>query len=144
MTAGSPKITLLNPIVLPDKRRVTMELMVENLPGLAGAASNVINFFDAPPPSPRLGSPPRNNNLDDADAADKYPNVILSIIDSGGQEVASLLIVEHKEPHTSLTLHLRAPDLTEQYIARAEMSLKGDMLEVIEVPFVLNPTSVTD
>ena len=141
MTVSLPKITLFNPIVLPDNRRVTMELVVENLPQLPGFASNVINFYDAPPPSPGPGAGPNSQD----DPADKFPNVVLSINNSAGQEVASLLIVEHKEPQTSLTLHLRTPpDQNEQYTARAEMSLKKETIEVVEVPFTLNPMPAAD
>jgi hypothetical protein len=126
-----PKISLLNPIVLPDNRRVTMEMIVDNLPG---GAANVISFFDTPPPSAAFGP-----GATGSDASHDYPNVVLSILDSDGREVASLLIVEHREPHTSLTLHLRAPNPTGRYTARAAMTLHDETLEVVDVPFTLNP-----
>jgi len=141
-TTNTPKISLLNPIVLPDKRRVTMEMVVDNLPGLGGGASNLISFFDTPPPSTAFG-PGGKNHAEDA-AETQYPNIVLSILDSSAREVASLLIVEHKESHTALTLHLRAPNPAEQYTARAEMTLNDKILEVVEVPFTLTPTPSTD
>lgn len=133
--SNTPKISLLNPIVLPDNRRVTMEMVVENLPGIPHGASNMISFFDTPPASTAFG--PVCGNPAAGAAEGPYPNVVLSILDSRQREVASLLIVEHKEPHTSLTLHLRAPDLQENYIARAEMTLDDEILEVVDVPFTL-------
>ncbi|GAB4460890.1 MAG: hypothetical protein Kow0031_40270 [Anaerolineae bacterium] len=137
MPTMKPKISLLNPVVLPDNRRVTMEMIVDNLPGLSGGAANVISFFDTPPPSAAFGAGASGTAAQEPQP--DYPNVVLSILDGGGHEVASLLIVEHREPRTSLTLHLRAPNPAEQYTARAEMSLNDEILEVVDVPFTLNP-----
>lgn len=135
-----PKISLLNPIVLPDNRRVTMEMVVENLPGVGNGASNMISFFDTPPESASFGSVCGSGNAD----AGPYPNVVLSILDAAGREVASLLIVEHREARTALTLHLRAPNPQENYTARAEMTLNDEVLEVVDVPFSLNPPPSAD
>jgi hypothetical protein len=52
--------------------------------------------------------------------------------------VTSLYIVEHKEKYTTLTLHLRQPDLNEDYIARAEMTHGDKTWQIVEVPFKLN------
>jgi hypothetical protein len=141
-TTTPPKISLLNPIVLPDNRRVTMEMVVENLPGLSGGASNMVSFFDTPPESAAFG--PSCGTPSAGAAEGPYPNVVLSILNGEGREVASLLIVEHKEARTALTLHLRAPNPQENYTARAEMTLDDEVLEVIDVPFTLNPPSATD
>jgi hypothetical protein len=70
--------------------------------------------------------------------ASAYPNIELSILNRRGQVVAATFIVEHKEEYTALTLHLRAPDPQEQYIARGEMIYQEQSLQVVEIPFVLN------
>ncbi len=126
MTEKLPRIATFRPVVLPDRRRVTMEMVVDNLPTVFANVS-----FSFPDMSP---SPPEKP---DPDAPSPYPDVVLSILNSQRREVASLLIVEHKEPHTSLTLHLRAPNDSEQYIARAEMTYQNNTLDVVEVPFTL-------
>jgi hypothetical protein len=61
----------------------------------------------------------------------------LSILNRSRQQVANLLIVEHKEKQTALTLHLPSPDIQEQYLARAEMIYNDKTLDVVEVPFIL-------
>ena len=124
MTDTEPKIVLLNPVVLDDNRRVTLELVVEGLPPLV---PNVM--FADKPDKPDFNTP------------SPYPNIELSILNSQRQQVASLLIIEHKEKHTALTLHLRNPDPQTQYIARAEMVItapgEDKVLDVVEVPFTL-------
>jgi len=123
VTEKLPKITALNPVVLPDRRRVTLELTVENLPA---HISNVALLLPDAPAQPQ------------AAASSPYPDVTLSILTGQRQPVASLLIVEHQEPRAALTLHLRAPNETGQYIARAEMTYRQTSLDVVEVPFTLN------
>lgn len=115
-----PKITTLRPIVLEDHRRVVLDMVVENLPT---TTSNVT-----------LTMP--TGDIEDAPSS-PYPNVVLSLLDSQGVEVATVLIVEHQEPHSQLTLHLRQPQLDETYTARAEMLWGDEVLEVVEVPFTL-------
>jgi len=117
---------------MADNRRVMMEMVVDNLPN---AGTGAINFFDTPPPTPANPeaepSPPAKSQSD-------YPDVELSILNSVQQEVASLMIIEHKETHTSLTLHLRGVDINQQYTARAEMTLNNQRLDLVEIPFTLN------
>jgi hypothetical protein len=60
------------------------------------------------------------------------------VLNSRRQPVASLFIIEHKERFTSLTLHLREPAVQEQYTARAEMSYKDEIIDVVETPFALH------
>jgi hypothetical protein len=124
-----PKITVFNPVVLPDKRRVTMEMVVDNLPtvfsNIAFSMPDMLSTTPNEPPKP------------DPNAPSPYPNIVLSISNSQHREVASLLIVEHKEPRTALTLHLRAPDPNERYVARAEMTYQDEQIDLVEVPFTL-------
>jgi hypothetical protein len=129
MAQQKPTIASLRPVVLSDNRRVTMELVVENLPTLfANIAFNMPDSFDPP-----LAKPPRP-----ADTPSPYPNLELSILNSRRQQVASLFIVEHKERETSLTMHLRQPDGQEQYTARAEMTYMDEIIDVVETPFTLH------
>lgn len=132
MTQKTPKITLLNPIVYNDNRRVMLEMDVEHLPTLFSNVSLMMPDLSQTAPA----QPPKP----DPNAPSPYPNIELAILDSQNREVASLLIIEHKEPHTSLTLHLRAPNSDEQYTAKAEMSYQDQVIDVVEVPFNLNQT----
>jgi len=120
-----PTIVSLQPIVLADNRRVTFDLEVENLPE---SVFNV-NFIPTADPLPRP----------DPSAPSPYPNVELSVVNNRGETIASLFIVEHKEPHTTLTLHLPAPDPAESYIARADMTYQDRLLDRVEVRFNLQP-----
>jgi hypothetical protein len=130
VTEKLPKITSLEPVVLPDKRRVRFDLVVDNLPTLFSNVAFTMPGLPANPPT-NPARPAANNT------PSPYPNIELSILDSQRRQVATTFIVEHKEKHTSLTLHLRRPDLDEQYIARAEMTYQDKMIDVIEVPFTL-------
>lgn len=142
MTQNLPKITALNPVVLPDNRRVIMEMVIENLPNSGAGGSCSVNFFDTPPAPGStfaLNTPPSAGNNTDP-APSEYPDVELSILNGRRQEVASLLIVEHKEAVTSLTLHFRAtPNPAEIYTARAQMTLNQQSIATVETPFELNP-----
>ncbi|MBE7552283.1 MAG: hypothetical protein HS126_14535 [Anaerolineales bacterium] len=132
MTQQKPTIASLQPVVLADKRRVTMELVVENLPALfANIAFSMPDTFGSPP-----AKPPKP-----ADTPSPYPNLELSILNSRRQQVTSLFIVEHKERVTSLTMHLRQPDEEEQYTARAEMTYMDEIIDVVETPFTLHQKS---
>jgi len=126
----TPKISSLNPVVLPGNRRVMMEMIVQNLPT---TFSNVA--FTMPD---MAGSRPPRPPKPDPDAPSPYPNIELSILNSQRQQVATLFIVEHKETETSLTLHLRTASPEEQYTARAEMTYQDQTLDVVEIPFRLN------
>lgn len=136
MTDQTPRIASFKPIVLEGRSRVSLEMIVENLPT---TASNVMlmmpDMLDK-----GLSNPPKP----DPNAPSPYPNIELSILNSQRQQIASLFIVEHKEPYTALTLHLPAPDAAEQYMARAEMSRQGKMLDVVEVPFTLDQVDPAD
>ncbi|MCB0074648.1 MAG: hypothetical protein KDE20_24450, partial [Caldilineaceae bacterium] len=127
VSTKQPKIASLNPIVFPDKRRVLMELAVENLPT---RSANVLLDI---PGAPKPGSSPSGP----VSPPSPYPNIELAIIDSRGKTAAATFIVEHQEPLVHLTLHLRQPDMAEQYVARAEMIYREDVLQVVEVPFTL-------
>lgn len=110
-----------------------MELVVEDLPSLF---ANVT--FTMPD---TLGGSPAKPSKSADDSPSPYPNLELSILNSRRQQVASLFIVEHKERATSLTLHLRQPELSEQYTARAEMTYLDEIIDVVETPFTLHPTN---
>jgi hypothetical protein len=137
MTDNPPKITTLQPVVLPDRRRITMQMVVDNLPASGAGGSCGVNFESTMTPAPNIQLFPDNTELTDATADVTYPDIELSIVDSSRREVASLLIIEHREPVTSLTLHLRSPQPQEQYTACARMTLNNETLEVVEVPFSL-------
>ncbi len=109
-----------------------MEMVVENLPAVFGDPNFIaLDSLDSPPGPPARPAP---------DAPSPYPDVELSILDRHRQPLASLYIVEHKEQLTSLTLHLPAPlSPTETYTARAEMTQADLVLQVVEVPFNVNP-----
>lgn len=129
MTEDRPRITTFKPIVLTGNRRVSLEMTVEGLPT---TSSNVMLMMPD-----ILDEGPFKPTKPDPNAPSPYPNIELSILDSDRRQVTSLVIIEHKEPYTSLTLHLRAPNPQVQYTARAEMSHQGQTLDVIEVPFSL-------
>lgn len=130
MTQNKPRIASLQPIVLGDNRRVTMELVVENLPTIfANVAFMMPDMLDTPPARPSKPA---------ADTPSPYPNLELSILNSRRQQIASLFIVEHKEEFTALTMHLREPDPQEEYTARAEMIYQDEILDVVEIPFRLH------
>jgi hypothetical protein len=128
MMPKKPTIASLQPVVLPDNRRVTMELVVENLPDTFANIMFMPDKFDQP-----LDKPTRP----DPNTPSPYPNLELSILDGHRQQIATLFIVEHKEQHLSQTMHLREPDAQEQYIARAEMIYQDEIIDVIETPFGL-------
>lgn len=124
---NKPKISRLQPTVLPDNRRITFEIEVAGLPT---TFSNVMLMPDILPPqkpNPAAASP--------------YPDIELSILNSRRQQIVSMIVVEHNETRTSLTLHLPAADPQEQYIARAEMSYQDEIIDVVEVPFSLHQTN---
>jgi hypothetical protein len=131
MTAKKPRFASLKPIVLADNRRVTLELVVEDLPttfaNIAFTMPDTLDSASTRPPKPA------------ADALSPYPNVELSVLNGRRHQIASLFIVEHKEEFTALTLHLPAPDPQEHYSARAEMTYQDEIIDVAETSFTLNP-----
>ena len=128
MTDSKPQITSLQPTVLPDNRRVTFNMVVNNLPPMINTFFTMPDTDDAVPPS--AGQNP--------DEPSPYPNIELSVLNSRRQQIASLLIIEHKEEHTALTLHIPASDTQAQYFARAEMTYQDEIIDVVEIPFTLN------
>ena len=128
MTDTKPQITSLQPTVLPDNRRVTFDMGVSNLPPMINA------FFTMPDTGDTAPSAPGSN----PDEPSPYPNIELSVLNSRRQQIASLFIIEHKEEHTALTLHIPASDPQEQYIARVEMVYQDEIIDVVEIPFTLN------
>jgi len=128
MTNSKPQITSLQPTVLPDNRRITFDMVVSNLPPM-------INTFFTMPDTGDAVPPPAGQNPDEPSL---YPNIELSVLNSRRQQIASLLIIEHKEERTALTLHIPASDTQAQYIARAEMTYQDEIIDVVEIPFTLN------
>ncbi len=130
MTHKKPRITSLKPIVLPDNRRVTLEMVVEDLPAAA------VNLFFAMPDT--LDAPPSPPAKPAADAPSPYPNLELNILNRHRQPVTrSLFIVEHKERFSALTLHLPALEPQEPLTARAEMTYQDEVIDLVETPFTL-------
>jgi len=128
MTDLKPRISSLQPVVLEDNRRITLELVVEGLPEPFSNIMFMPEVSDSPPSQPQKPVP---------NAPSPYPNIELSILNSRREQIADLFIVEHKERDLALTLHLSSPDSQEQYIARAEMIYQDQTLDVVEVPFTL-------
>jgi len=135
------KISVLQPKVLPDNRRITLEMTVEGLPNPfdgdfaacgINRTSNVSFFPDMSTETDEPPTPPR------PDESSQYPNIELSILNSRRQQVVNLFIIEHKEQNTALTLHLPTPDPQEQYTARAELSFDDETIDILETPFILN------
>lgn len=135
MTTNYPSIASLNPVVLSDQRRVMMELVVENLPTQLANVTLAIPTETTDSSTDDSASGP--TAIEQPASPSPYPNVELTIINSQGKTVAATFIVEHQEEFTNLTLHLREPNLQEQYIAKAEMTYQKDVLDVVEVPFTL-------
>lgn len=157
------RIESLTPQPFPDLRRVSLNLYVSGLPPYGhGPGSNLISFFDMPqseeraqeekpiqsPATPNVDlfpeAPPSSElpggkrpMLSGNRPASPYPDLTLSILDQHGNEVATAFIIEHKEPDLDFTLHLRAFDPDATYIARAEMTLKDEVIQVVQVPFEL-------
>jgi hypothetical protein len=74
-----------------------------------------------------------------------YPNLELSLLDPAGKTVATMFIIEAREPYQSLTLHLRQPPQAgEQYCLQIELSRDGEVLDTREVDFALRFKEPTD
>jgi hypothetical protein len=130
MSKQHPRIASLNPVVLEDNRRVTLEMVVAGLPTVSANIAFIMpDILDSPPARPPKPA---------ANTPSPYPNIELSILNSQRQQIKSLFIVEHKEEFTTLTMHLPAPDLQEQYTARAEMTYQDEVIDVVETPFMLH------
>ena len=134
MANSTPSFVSLTPVVM-SHGRVSLDLVTENFP----ARPNVFLNFDQESALSPAETPPENS-LQDLEAVAQnslYPNVELSIIDEEGYEVASLLIVEHKEAQVSMTMHIRHPQFGETYIARATMVQNQSTLQTLTAPFIL-------
>jgi hypothetical protein len=157
------RIESLIPQPFPDLRRVSLNLYVSGLPPYGHSpGSNLISFFDKPQSEERaeeekpIASPATPNvdlfpealpsselpgskrpMLGGNRPSSPYPDLTLSILDQYGNEVATAFIIEHKEPELDFTLHLRAFDPGATYMARAEMTLKDEVIQVVQVPFEL-------
>lgn len=136
MTNSVPQFVSLTPVVL-NPERVSLYLKTTNFPG----KSNVSLDFD-------LGDGVAQQNLANQELEDPeamlrnspYPNVELSILDDEHNEVAQVIIVEHKEENISLTLHIRHPQPDKTYIARADMIHNQQLIQTLTVPFKLQPS----
>ena len=157
------RIESLIPQPLPDLRRVSLTLRVSGLPGYGPSMGYGLLHF---PEMPEIGEeaqqakanqspPPSNVNLfldasasDQAPAGDSpepdddrplspYPDVTLSILDQGRNEMASTYIVEHKEPELDFTLHMRSHEPGATYTARAELTMNDEVIQTVQVPFQL-------
>ena len=163
------RIESLIPQPLPDLRRVSLTLRVSGLPAYGPSMGSSLLQF---PEMPEIGEeaqqakanqspPPSNVNLfldasasDQAPAGDSpepgddrppspYPDVTLSILDQGTNEMASTYIVEHKEPELDFTLHMRFPEPGATYTARAELTMNDEVIQTVQVPFQLGGKGMT-
>jgi len=117
---SQPTITSLQPTVLADRRRITVDLVVANLPTLI---PNITLTMPADGASDYFSSP--------------YPNLSLVILDNTAHEVAGLFIVEYQEDHVTLTLHLRTEQVVNPLLVRAEMFYGETMIDSLEVFFTI-------
>lgn len=153
------RIELLTPQPFADLRRVLLTLHVSGLPAYGpGASSNLLHFPDMPKPLETQSTPsPTMPNVDlfvDRSAPEQataedfpapgddrlpspYPDVTLSILDQGGNEIATTFIVEYKESELDFTLHLRTPEPGATYTARAELVINDAVIQTVQVPFEL-------
>lgn len=164
------RIESLVPQPLSDGRRVTLMLRVSGLPAYGpGAASSYIHFADMPgpdegvegeetsqaPPMPNVSLSPdaKGSGGDVGDTelpsgqdrpSSPYPDMTLSILDPYGNQVVTTYIVEHKEPELEFTLHLPAVEPGAAYLARAEMTKNDEIVQVVQVPFELEPNTSQD
>jgi hypothetical protein len=67
-----------------------------------------------------------------------YPDLALTLLDPDGIVVATMFVVEAREPYQSLTLHLRRPPRPEEpYRLEIELSRDGDVLDTRILSFAL-------
>jgi hypothetical protein len=134
-----------------DGRRVALILRVSGLPAY-GPGSHFLNFIDMPndeteteeaaarraevaPSPPSEESQPASQERPPS----SYPDVTLGILDPDGNSIATTYIVEHKEPDLEFTLHVPAMEPGTTYVARAEMTMNDEIIQVAEVPFQFVP-----
>jgi hypothetical protein len=67
-----------------------------------------------------------------------YPNLGLTVLDSEGKTVATMFVIEAREPYQSLTLHLRQPPrVGDRYRLDIELSRDGEVLDTRQLDFAL-------
>ena len=136
MTNTMPQFVSLTPLVLSPER-VSLNLQTTNFPG----KSNVLLDFNFRNDGP-LPSKPADRDLENPEELIRnspYPNVELSVLDDQHNEVAHMFIVEHKEEHISMTMHIHNPQPGKTYIARADMIHNQRLLQTLTIPFKLEP-----
>lgn len=154
-------IQSLVPTAWPDLQRVSVLVRVSGLPAYGSSAGpNLFLFPDLPGAgqagwagSPTLGQPPSDveglpaeaspetraandpAQLRDSRTPSPYPDLVLSVLDQHGREMATTYIVEHKEPELEFTLHLPAAEPGATYVAQAKMSWNDEVIQTVQVPF---------
>jgi hypothetical protein len=157
------RIEALIPQPLSDLRRVSLTLRVSGLPAYGPSiGSGQIQFHDMPGTDEeahlaQANQSPPSSNVDlllDGSTPDRvptgvspelgndrprspYPDVTLTILDQGGNEMASTYIVEHKEPELDFTMHVRSPEPGASYTAYAELTMNDEVIQTVQVPFQL-------
>jgi hypothetical protein len=149
-------IESLTPQPVWDGRRVTLILRVSGLPAY-GPGSHFLNFMDMPndeaetaepgaadpgaeiAPSPSSAASEESQPASQERPPSPYPDVTLGILDLDGNSIATTYIVEHKEPELEFTLHVPAMEPGATYVARAEMTMNDEIIQVAEVPFEFVP-----
>ena len=130
------RIESLIPQPLPDLRRVALLLRVSGLPASGyGSGSNPLQFLDMPPAAAQAVAQPPGPGADRPPSP--YPDVTLSILDQAEGELVTTYIVEHKEPELEFTLHLPVSEPGATYLARAAMTLRDQVVQVVQVSFEL-------
>lgn len=120
-----PTITTLTPLLVAGKNQVAMDMRVENLPDITPNVTltvpNQDTSLEVPPLSSEFLSP--------------YPNIILTIFNHHNEQLTSLFIVEHKEPHTTLTLHLPEKLPPGEYVGQAELLYAEKVIQTVTTLF---------
>ena len=144
-----------------DGRRVALILRVSGLPAY-GPGSRFLSFADMPndeadaeepaqtPRRPNVNLFPESSPSEESGLPSQerppspYPDVTLGILDQYGNPMATTYIVEHKEPELDFTLHVPAMEPGTTYVARAEMAMNDEIIQVVEVPFEFVPHASED
>jgi hypothetical protein len=125
-------MTTLEPVVL-TYNRISLKLDT-----VFPQKSNVALLDFNPNPSPSSTKEAEAPlDLDEAIRTSPYPNIEMSILDEGNQEVASVVVVEHRDPNLSLTLHIRHPQPGKRYTARAYLIYQQELIQTLTAPFTL-------
>ena len=134
---SAPHMTTLEPVVLTHNR---ISLKLETVFPLKSNVAMLDFMPNDLPSSTKEAEAPLD--LDEAIRTSLYPNIEMSILDEQNHEVASLFVVEHRDPNLSLTLHIRHPQPGKNYIARADLIYQQKLIQTLTVPFTL-PTDST-